>query len=301
MVVRSVAVLPMNIWLLILYAACLGGHVCGDEAAPTARPRYLRTWKFPTEMIPRSVDGKPAAREWFEANGVKFSPRDEITADSSGNVVVWAEKVATLDLVDAIFGGESGVPEPDLRVEVSLVEISTAKPPRLDGDVSYAALRKAAKGSWRILNQMELTTVSGQRSIAISKIGVARKMPAKPDVPLGQWQATGDGPLPPNQRGVSLEVEPVAGPDGKTIDIHLNYQYRGPGVQSWETKPGLTMTVENGVPKVIQVETTPENHGSPLPARRRVLIVRADVVILKKPTEFRGQGAPPATSTDPAR
>ncbi|HEY3898884.1 MAG TPA: hypothetical protein VGM54_09745 [Chthoniobacter sp.] len=290
----------MKIWLLILLASCFRGHVCGDEAAPAARPQYVRTWKFPPDLIPRTVDGKPGAREWFEANGVNFSPSDEIIADSSGNIVMRAEKVATLDLVDAILGGEAGFPEPDLRVEVSLVEIFTAKPPKLDGPVSYAALRRAAKGSWRILNQIELTTVPGQRSTAISKIGVAKKMPAKPVVPLGQWQVTGDGPLPPNQRGASLEVEPVAGPDGKTIDVNLNYHYRGPGVQSWDTKPGLTMTLENGVPKVVQVEIMPENHGSLLPARLRALIVRTDVVIFKEPTDVRRQGAPPSTSTVPA-
>jgi hypothetical protein len=277
----------MKIHLLLLFSVCFCLPTRGDEAAPAPQVQRLRTWQVPPDLIPRPANGSTAqwdVREWLEANGAKFAPGDEAICNSSGNLIVRA-KAETLDLVDqALTFGTRLTAESNLRVEVVLAEFSAAKVPELDGEIPYATLRKAAGDSWHVLNHIIVVTTSGQRAVVTSSEGTPEKKKTEPLPEQGQPQSSnGSGPvLRLGESGATLMLDPVLNENGKTIDVNVDYHYRGTG--AWDWKGTLPITVKDGVPMLAQLDSVQSRGDRAQPANLRALVLRVDVVHPQKTT-----------------
>jgi hypothetical protein len=232
---------------------------------------------------------------WLEAQGVKFSPGDKVLVNDSGDLVVLAAQKETLDRVD------QGLPivgaveqkDPDLLIEIDLVEIPAAKAPALGGEIPVNVLSKAASRSWHFLNIMEITAVSGQRVTAVTR-GLAETKVST--VAPGQPSPPDDtGPLPPGVLGASAVVETALDDQRKNIQLNLTYHYRGAGKRVWDTASALSLVVADGLPTVAQLETAPEDGARGKSPKVRALIVAVYVLHPHK-TAAHGEQPPPSSA-----
>jgi hypothetical protein len=100
--------------------------------------------------------------------------------------------------------------------------------------------------------------------------------------PAPQPQATASGmPSLGSARGSVLEIEPVIGPDGETIDFQMQYDVRVPSSEpefEIDLKGATNVTTRSGFGTVLHAATVPKTRGEPpLPeaSRQCAIVVEA--------------------------
>jgi hypothetical protein len=150
--------------------------------------------------------------------GIELSDRSAVYYhEKSASVIAIAteEEIAALE---SRIGGEFGQVMPHIRITATLAELSTPLRRKIEG-LSYVRLRSIAGDSWKDLEQLQLSTTSGQRAIARSRndsSNISKLESSQSDSPL----------LEEGVNGTALELEPVIGPGAQKIDLAFRWLRR---------------------------------------------------------------------------
>jgi hypothetical protein len=290
--------------LLLMWARC--GVLAADEKPAGLRIRlYQVPASFFADKEGRLVSGVKAipqehpdsdaaqydVREFLEQWGCKFAPEDEAIYQPARESLVIRARQVTFDAIEGMHLDKYFWDLPSLlRIEVTLVEFSTADMSKGEVPSSYDALRKAARDSWRVVDRVAVVAKSGQRATSVSKTGAPdpkSAAPAPAPNPCQKESSVADGlhPLQPGEAGTQVEAELVLAPDESTTDVILAYSYRAQehGGLEWNVTTALTGIA--GKPLIAQFGPVAADVPGAGPTRMRALVVRVDVLDLR-PKKF---------------
>ena len=132
---------------------------------------------------------------------------------------------------------------------------------------------------------MQIVT-NGNRGIATSKSGVPEEQAAAN--PPGKDRSTASDPssdLLPGEFGAVLTAEPTLGPQNQEIvDVSLYYHFRAPGPPVWNWTTTTSVSVKDGSPMLLQLDSANPEGDRSHPAKLRGLILKVDVTRLGKLT-----------------
>lgn len=306
-----------TLWTVALAAVVLQCIACfGTEAkrgeAKADEPLIFRAYKIPPRFfaLPKdsskpegsspapgpkwTADESKNAKIYLEDQGIKFPAGSEIFCDSTGGFLAVRQTKENLDHMDVIFYAEEcGIPS-QLEIEISAYQFPANKFP--DAQHLTFDLLKGLGKKLVLLDKVTCVTKSGQRSVSNSLQATPSTSPnpqqkqaesTKPD-PASSGQ---DISFLPGEYGTKVEVEPVIGADGQTIDINLIYRLHIPIADN--SKPTtLDVFVKSSIvtsdwcPGVIKSATVPCVSKSGSPAELQ------SVVIVLQPRLLTTQGKP---------
>lgn len=152
-------------------------------------------------------------RKWLRECGLEL-PEDSIAAfQSHPSAIIAFAPANDIDLLETLVGPTCVGPEFLVRLTGSLVEM-TVPPHAKTKMLSYRRLQSLAGSSWKELEQIQVSTRSGRRALT-------RRVQGKVEVQDRESPTTDESKplLAKGETGVAFEVEPVIGPDGRTIDL----------------------------------------------------------------------------------
>lgn len=281
--------------LLLISMCVLQGALCAEEK-PVSAALVTRMYEVPPNLFmdesghlkeeikaivqPPSVVGPQYdLREFFKRHGCEFGAGEEAIFQQQNRTLLLRGKPETVDAAEgAILPSFCFIGSFLLRVEASLVEFSTAKVPVGELPSSFDGLRQAAGDSWRVVNRTVILTKSGQQTRTTAKYSDPREKPTASNslhAEAGNTEAYHS--LQPGEAGIFLAVEPVLGPDGRTIDLNVEYRYRAQarGGPQWEVTTSVTATDRQ--PIIVQVAPVAPEVTDAGPSLARALVLRAVV------------------------
>ncbi len=198
------------------------------------------------------------AREFLEMSGVLFPEGAEAIYDEGANSLIVRNTQDNLDLIDSLVGWSCNLRSPNIVIEITTFESTipaefrkpTSKWP------SFTELERLAGAEMQMLDRVSATTKSGNRSVIKNRDGfVSRPKPNAADQPDEKDEET----FREGESGTQVEVEPVIGPDGVTIDISLSYQFRLPprGNKISELSFNSDYVCTEGNPVILQIAQVP--------------------------------------------
>jgi len=188
-------------------------------------------------------------------------------------IVVAPEEIAQRTETFANFCGGGGPTQ--VRVVATLAEFETDRLSKTR-DVPYDRLRSIAGNTWREVEQLTITSKSGQRAVARQRYGDEPRE-KRPPQELGEWTP----PLAPGESGAAIEVEPVIGPDGQTVDLNVVWHRRfGQGADAEQLEATTSTVVTSGVPAVVSLWPAGGKGRPPAnrPIRSLALVLRAEIL-----------------------
>jgi hypothetical protein len=224
------------------------------------------------------------AREWLQRVAeIHFAPGEEAFFNLRFRVLMVRASPATIALIDhfAHTAWKLDTVRPAIRMEATLVEFSVPKTTAIGAKPSIESLRKAAGDSWRVLNRIQvITNGNANKGIVTSK----NVTPGTPLVapPAGKDPSSSADSPPsflPGEFGAILEAEPSLGAYSKEIiDLLISYQFRAPGppLLNWTTI--TSVTVRDGVPMLLKLDSVAPEADRSHPAKLRALIMKVDLV-----------------------
>ncbi len=234
-------------------------------------------------------------REFLAQYGISFPPGS--VADYDGGVLLVRNTAVNLALVDRIFGKGPGLaPELEPSIQVSTYECALPASGKVLpwDDLTFADMAKLPPGSAKLVDTNLIMTRSGQRSVSNhfidpkdKKKDAGNKQPGP--VPQPTFHDGGTGSL--------LEIEPVVGSDGDTVDINLGYQLRiaqAGGNGCVELNFVSSFTAWSEYPAVIHSSAVPNEPGKYFVVVALVKLAGLDEYKLPPP----GAGVKPGTVAD---
>lgn len=152
-------------------------------------------------------------REWLRGAGLELPENSFAAFQTDPSAIIALAPAADIDLLETLVTPCCGGPPTLVRLTGSLVEM-TVPPHAKTKMLSYRRLRSLAGSSWKELEQIQISTKSGQRT-------TARKIQGKVEAQDHESPMTEESKplLAKEETGTAIEVEPVVGPDGTTIDL----------------------------------------------------------------------------------
>lgn len=246
--------------------------------------------------FPKTPGGLIDLRDYLKVHDIELPPNGEAAYDPKAHTVTVS---APEDLIER--SAELWIESKPVAVRFvfTLAEFSAADSLDLP-DLGYEQLRKLAGDSWRVRDRVTLICESGRA--ATSNLTGKNAPAGKTATPAKQKEVTGEGPMPPDQFGTSVEAEPYIGPDGITIDGSFVYNHR---IRPTPDQPSMLLriqgntTLTHNVPLVVQTATlAPPKGDHRAPAKELAVIVQASAIdrhgrsITMEPVE--GGATPPA-------
>ena len=235
--------------------------------------------KHPTEG---EWDFKP----WLaQSVGIPLPPQAiAIYTESTGTFVCIAPE-AELALIESLFGGfHRGAGVSQLQIDATLVSLECPS----SGDVrnlSYEELRKAAGKSWREVEHFRVMTNGGYQCLSRRSFG--QSPPEAKSTPQGDSPSRELVKLGKGETGCLIGVEPVIGPDGKTIELNYGFHRRsGAGAKTSELEVAGKATIKEGAPSILNLwpQNIEENPSSPN-AHPRLLALVLQVAMIDQQGE----------------
>lgn len=287
--------------ILLLFALASLSASYGDEkpVRPSLIPEGWRMFfaKVPPGFITRITESKLAElpidsfrvqdstipgtgrlfdiREWLRELGLKLPEKSIAAFQTNPPALIALAPADDIDLLETLVTPTCGGPPIMVRLTSSLVEM-TVPPHAKTKTLSYRRLRSLAGSSWKELEQIQVSTKSGQRAIARKIQGKVEAQDPESPTPEESKPLLAKG-----ETGAAIEVDPVIGPDGRTVDLSFHWARRVTRSTTPDDLEILTSTtVEDGT-SVIVGQWPAElgaNQGTSKRIRILALIVTAELL-----------------------
>jgi hypothetical protein len=163
------------------------------------------------------------------------------------------------------------------RVVATLVTFECGSSVKLQG-LSYRRLKSVAGSTWHEVEQLTCTAQSGQQRSVIHRLSHE----LAPKVAADEKPKDAPACLDEGELGALLAVEPVIGPDGRTVDMnyHFTRRFASGGLTDVLDATGM-VTLTAGVPMIVEswpFKASQQIGTNTQRARVYALVLRIDIV-----------------------
>lgn len=236
------------LFLVLFQEVC--GSLDGHAAEKTDASLHMAAWRVPPGFVSQAdpsdktgnrkplegiemLDGPRACqydlKEFFKAQGITFPEGSDAIYDQSAGVLAVRNTLENLDLVDVMMGGcELGI------YSNVVVEITTAEYILPEGKggaprawPTFHELTKIPAENVEVLSHISVNTKSG-RKVLMRQVRNSASVTSASTPSGGDEEEGSDSRFRDGGSGTIVEVEPIVGPDGTTVDASVRYQFRFP-------------------------------------------------------------------------
>ena len=184
---------------------------------------------------PEATPGKiMSARKIFEKAGIQFGPGSSVTADTIKGLIVVRQTPDQMELVEA-YTWSGGHLEQELAIRLEIHELPApfaadlirSAAPHTDHSPEHRAVTDLLRdGKARLVICHTLPCRSGQRALVVDGVEVSRPSPILNPEPKESGSDEAEGKDSKPTRGDAwMEIDPILGADGITIDYRLTLVY----------------------------------------------------------------------------
>jgi len=196
----------------------------GGEPPPKPSPRPI--WKEKRDFF--EVGSVEDASRVLVAVGIPWDPTKDVAFlhKADQRLYVRCSREAA-ELVDEFMLGVRPSPTRNIEIEVLLIGLSDPGAYRTlaESEDARAAAESLAADHARIVARASILTRSGQRvSLGQGRLPGAESAKLSPEPPTAEGTGAPQAPAPV-EPGLSLQAEPILGPDGSTIDLPIDLKF----------------------------------------------------------------------------
>jgi len=205
--------------------------------------------------VPTVPGGVYDVREFLEALGLTFPAGSEALFFAGQDALLLRNTQENIDLLNSMGAGNGAEDFPNLRTEITTVELALPAGERSKSGNEYTALRAAAGDSWKEIGTLRVISKSGMTVSASTVFGDS----SSPQNSAQPFQAPD---LPAGAFGSTAAIENVLGPDGALIDSKVAFLFRGTRNEvPFDLRFDGSTLLRDGYPQILQLSEIPADSG----------------------------------------
>jgi len=288
--VGRLAHMPRLIAVISLLVVCVFNGLCQEAKPPEAKDSQkleLGVWRVPPGFISsadpsdkngnrkplpgfRPIDGSSHVRydasEFLKSQGVTLPPGNEAIYDLDAGCLVVLTTQDNLELLETLFEACVDSYPTNLAVEISTLEcvIPAESKAASSSWPTYTDLKRLPDKNVKLLGRVAAVTKTGQRVSIQHVTNPAAVKPSGGEQAKSSAQSCANSLIfQTGESGAKVEVEPVVGADGVTIDVNISYRFRSQRVGNAisEMSSSTSFTTWDDYPIVLQVSPVPNQDG----------------------------------------